>query len=78
MEMKKKRAQTWEVWFALFLVVQQPQAGSVDAVELSVSAEVQLSLPPCALSSVLPQCHSAKGPNAIPRSCQVCFGVLGW
>lgn len=76
--MKKKRAQTWEVWFALFLVVQQPQAGSVDAVELSVSAEVQLSLPPCALSSVLPQGHTQLLPGLFWGPGLVNQGGMGW
>lgn len=57
------------MWFALFLVLQQPQAGSVDEVELSVSAEIQLSLPPRALSSVLP--------SLIPSSCCFCAGGPG-
>lgn len=66
MKKKRWRAQTWEVWFALFLVLQQPQAGSVDEVELSVSAEMQLSLSPHALSSVLPQCHCQRSPVSYP------------
>lgn len=75
---EKGEEQTWEVWFALLLVLQQPQAGSGDEVELSVSAEMQLSVPPHALSCPSPVSLCQRAPVPCPAPARSVFGVLGW